>query len=155
MATINPNAAEFFLPGNMPQAIRQFCGEPSKMYLKRQVRLCGSYWKALLLRYRQVLDELSEILDCKPEVLHLISGGGRNRLLNQFAANATGMPVIVGPFEATSLGNILLQMIAVGDLVSLEEGRAMVKASFPTETYLPADSDLWEEQFNQWKSVII
>ena len=111
--------------------------------------------ESLAFRYRQVLDELSEVLDRSPKVLHLISGGGRNRLLNQFAANATGLPVIVGPYEATSIGNILVQMIAVGDLSSLEEGRALVKESFPTKIYLPADSDIWEEQFNQWKSVII
>lgn len=53
------------------------------------------------------------------------------------------------------MGNILVQMIAVGDLAGLEEGREMVNASFPTETYLPVDSDIWEEQFYQWKSVII
>ena len=76
-------------------------------------------------------------------------------MAGRWSANAAGLPVIVGPYEATSIGNILVQMIAVGDLSSLEEGRALVKESFPTKTYLPADSDIWEGQFNRWKSVII
>jgi sugar (pentulose or hexulose) kinase len=111
--------------------------------------------ESLAFRYREAVDELSEIRCRKPDVLHIISGGGQNRLLNQFGANTTRIPVHVGPFEATSVGKILVQMIVVKDLARLAEGRALVNVSFPTETYLPAGSDKWEEHCNQWKSVII
>jgi rhamnulokinase len=74
--------------------------------------------ESLAFRYREAVEKLSEILCRKPDVLHIVGGGGQNRLLNQFAANATGIPVKVGPFEATAVGNILVQMIAVGDLAS-------------------------------------
>jgi rhamnulokinase len=110
--------------------------------------------ESLAFRYREAVDELSEIRYRKLDVLHIISGG-QNRLLNQFGANTTRIPVHVGPFEATSVGNILVQIIVVKDLARLAEGRALVNVSFPNETYLPSDSDIWEEQFNQWKSAII
>ena len=153
MALIDPNAADFFLPANMPRAIQRFCQRTRQDIPQTPGQIVRTILESLAIRYRQAIDNLSAILDCQPQVIHLIGGGGRNRLLNQFAANATGLPVIVGPFEATSIGNILVQMIAVGDLASLKEGRALVNTSFLTETYLPADSDIWEEQFNQWKSV--
>lgn len=93
---------------------------------------------------------MAEIQGRKPEVLHLIGGGGCNRLLNQFAANATGLPVVVGPFEATAAGNIIIQMIALGDLSSVAEGRELVRRSFPTETFVPQDTAVWDEHFRRY-----
>ena len=153
VAHIDPNATEFFLPANMPQAVQQFCRRTGQAVPQTPGQIIRVILESLAFGYREAIDKLSEILWWKPDILHLIGGGGRNRLLNQFAANAAGLPVVVGPFEATSLGNILMQMVAVGDLSTLEEGRALVAASFPTETYLPTDLGKWVEiQYNSIKA---
>jgi sugar (pentulose or hexulose) kinase len=144
-ARIDPNAPDFFLPANMPQAVQQFCRRTGQVVPQTPGQIIRVILESLAFKYREAIDKLSEILGHKSELLHLVGGGGRNRLLNQFAADATGLPVVVGPFEATSLGNILMQMVAVGDLSTLEEGRALVAASYPTETYLPTDSGKWVE----------
>ena len=71
------------------------------------------------------------------DTLHIVGGGGQNLLLNQFTANAVGRPVVVGPVEATAAGNILMQMVASGEIASLAEGREIIRRSFELTMYVP------------------
>ena len=82
----------------------------------------------------------------KVREIRIIGGGSRNRLLNQFTADATGRTVIAGPVEATSLGNIAMQMLATGAVGSLDEARAIVDRSFPVERFAPLAHDQWDAQ---------
>jgi rhamnulokinase len=77
--------------------------------------------------------------------IHIIGGGSQNRLLNQFAANATARTVVAGPVEATAIGNVLVQAMALGHLAGLDEARALVRRSFQVETYGPEDVAAWDE----------
>ena len=83
-------------------------------------------------------------------VIHIIGGASRNRLLNQFTADATGCEVIAGPVEATAIGNILLQGIALGHLSSLAEGRASVRRSFDVTSYEPHQVLAWDEAYSRY-----
>jgi rhamnulokinase len=83
-------------------------------------------------------------------VVHIIGEGSRNALLNQFTADATGCTVVAGPVEATALGNILLQAIAVGQIGSLTEARALVRQSFETLTYPPQAQAKWEAAYTRY-----
>ena len=89
-------------------------------------------------------------VDLSQDVATAHPGGSQNRLLNQFAANATGRPVVAGPVEATAAGNILMQMLAVGQIASLREGRALVRRSFPVETYEPQETRAWADAYQQF-----
>jgi sugar (pentulose or hexulose) kinase len=71
-------------------------------------------------------------------------------MLCQFAANALNMPVIVGPEEATAIGNIMLQMIALGDINSHAEGRELIRLSFPTEDFFPQSPEVWQEEYQNF-----
>jgi rhamnulokinase len=66
-------------------------------------------------------------------VIHIIGGGSRNRLLCRLTAQATGLPVQAGPVEATAIGNILLQALAMGEIASIAEGRQRVRRAFPPQ----------------------
>jgi len=72
-------------------------------------------------------------------VLHVVGGGSQNALLCQLTANATGIPVSAGPTEATALGNAVVQLIALGELKSVADGRKLIRDSFPLTTYTPTD----------------
>jgi rhamnulokinase len=87
------------------------------------------------------------MLPNKIEVLHVVGGGSRNKMLNQFIANALGIKVIAGPVEATAIGNILIQAISMGRISTLEKGRTMVADSFSLETFEPQDHRIWEEEY--------
>jgi rhamnulokinase len=86
-------------------------------------------------------------------VIHIIGGGSRNSLLNQFTADATGCHVIAGPVEATAIGNVLLQAIGLRHLSSLDEGRSLVRRSFDVTSYEPRPSVAWDEAYNRYLSL--
>ena len=81
------------------------------------------------------------------ESINIVGGGARDKFLNQLAADATGRPVIAGPFEATAIGNLLMQALASGYIASLEEGREIVRHSFDVTTYEPKETVRWEEPY--------
>jgi sugar (pentulose or hexulose) kinase len=95
-----------------------------------------------------VLEKLEELAEKQFAPIHIIGGGTKNRLLNQFTANATNRVVVTGPVEATAIGNVLMQAIGLGHLASLSEARAMVRASFEVEEYQPARHDDWAEAYS-------
>jgi len=90
---------------------------------------------------------------CPVEALHIVGGGARNQLLNQFAANTANLPVLAGPSEATAIGNILMQMVALGELGSLEQARELVRDSFEVDEYLPEQVQAWEDHYPRFLAV--
>jgi len=86
-------------------------------------------------------------------MLHIVGGGSRNRMLNQFTADSLGVPVTAGPVEATAIGNIMMQAISTGLIGSLKEGREMVRDSFPVKTYEPRNTGPWEEAYQEKKGL--
>ena len=142
---VDPDAADFLAPGDMPGAIRAFCrrtGQPEPDSVGAMVR-CAL--ESLALKYRIVLGNLEELCGHRLEVIRVVGGGSRNRLLNRFTADACGRPVAAGPVEATALGNIMIQAVATGALRDLAEGRRAVAASVDRETVDPGSPGPWEE----------
>ena len=119
----------------------RFAGRLASPIQKRRVRSCAASSRAL----RCFIVDRSRLWNALPadsiDVLHIVGGGSRNALLNQCAANATGRAVLAGPVEATAIGNVLLQAIALGDLDSLTSVRRVVRQSFPEETFTPEENE--------------
>ncbi len=80
-----------------------------------------------------------------------MGGGSKNRLLNQFTADATGRSVVAGPSEATALGNIAMQMLATGAVASLAEARQVIDRSFPVERFEPSSADRWDSHYQRFR----
>jgi rhamnulokinase len=111
----------------------------------------GGYVRAILeslaFKYRVVLDTLEELTGVPITEVQIVGGGSRNRLLNQFTADATGRVVLAGPAEATALGNIAMQMLATGAVSSLAEARTIIERSFPVDRFEPAAADVWDTHY--------
>lgn len=88
-------------------------------------------FESLALRYRQVLENLRSLSPRPIETLHVIGGGSRNDLLNQFTANAIGIPVVAGPSEATAIGNVMIQAMAAGEATDVAGMRQLINRSIP------------------------
>jgi rhamnulokinase len=97
-----------------------------------------------------VLDSLEEATGIRFEEVRIMGGGSKNRLLNQFTAEATGRSVIAGPAEATALGNIAMQMVAIGAVSSLSEARSIIDRSFPVDRFEPSEPDLWNKHYQRF-----
>lgn len=149
-ALIRPDDPRFLAPPDMPAAIRDFCRETGQTPPENPGAMMRCALESLALEYRRVAEALDALAGRRLPVIHIIGGGSQNRLLNQFTADATGRLVIAGPVEATAIGNILVQALALGELRSLEEGRALVRASFPMETFAPRADAAWEEAYARY-----
>jgi rhamnulokinase len=152
-AFLDPDDPAFLNPDDMPAAIARFCERTGQAPPATRGEFVRCALESLALRYRDVLRNIQRISGRAIRVLHIVGGGSRNRLLNQFTADATGVPVIAGPAEATALGNVLMQAIASGDIASLEEGRAVIRASVELETFEPRDTAQWDEAHARFASL--
>jgi rhamnulokinase len=142
---IDPDDASFIRPDNMPAAIDRFCERTGQPCPTTPGRYARAILDSLALKYRIVLRNLANLTGQPIEQVRIIGGGSKNRLLNQFTADATGLRVLAGPAEATALGNIAVQMVATGEVSSLAEARAVIDRSFPTEVVEPRDAEPWDQ----------
>jgi len=104
-------------------------------------------FESLALLYRQTLEQMETLTGKSISRLHIVGGGTKSPLLNQYAANGIGRPVFAGPVEATACGNILVQALAMGQLESLAALRKVVADSFPVLEYQPQNSADWDRAF--------
>jgi rhamnulokinase len=134
----------------MPDKIQAFCRETSQAVPETQGQIVRCALESLALEYRWVAERLDEIVGRPLPTLHIFGGGSQNKLLNQFAADATGRTVVSGPVEATAIGNILVQAIALGYLADLAEARTLVRRSFEVETYESHVTAAWDEAYERY-----
>jgi rhamnulokinase len=147
---VNPDDQSFLNPPSMPKAIQEFCRKTRQRAPKSEGELVRCAYESLALRYRQVLGWLEELTGNRIEVIHIVGGGSRNAILNQFTADACQRPVIAGPVEATAMGNLLVQARSSGELGSLSEIRAVVKRSAELITYEPRSPSEWDEAWERF-----
>lgn len=138
---INFNDDRFLHPSNMIEEIKSYCRETNQAIPTTPGELAACVYNNLAIIYATALEELENITDKEIQRLYIVGGGGQNELLNQLTANISNKEVHVGPTEATAIGNILIQLITVGKLANLEEGRQLLIDSFEITTYDPQDFD--------------
>ena len=148
-AVIDPDDDLFLHPGDMPERIRKYCADTNQAVPQTKGEVIRIALESLALKYRMVLERLEELTEKQFAPIHIIGGGTKNRLLNQFTANATNRVVITGPVEATAIGNVLMQAIGLGHLGSLGEARGVVRASFNVEEFQPIREDGWDEAYTK------
>jgi rhamnulokinase len=147
---IDPDAPDFLTPGDMPSRIRSFCqrtGQPEPETMGQIVR---AVFESLALRYRIVLDNLVELANKPVDRLHIIGGGGRNRLLCQMTADSTGREVVVGPYEAAALGNAIVQLITLGAMDNLAQARVILSRTQNTARFFPEQTPVWDETLSRF-----
>ncbi len=142
---VDPNDERFLAPGDHPAHIRDFCAQSGQPRPQSDAAIARCVFESLALAYRDVLFELRTLTGRTIEVIHVVGGGSRNRLLNQLTADATGIPVLGGPSEATVIGNALVQLISLGELAHLDEGRQLVAEIGALERFEPRGQDAWQD----------
>jgi len=151
---VNPADPQFASPGEFPARIAAFCKETSQPAPRTPGAFVRCAFESLAMNYRVVFRQLEQLIGRRIERLHIVGGGSKNALLNQFAANALQVPVIAGPAECTALGNILVQAIALGHLPSLAAARAVVRHSFELTTVQPQAAGIWDAAFTRFEKLV-
>ena len=144
VSLINPDDPRFLSADDMPEKIAGFCQETNQPVPANHGAYVRCIYESLALFYRATLRRLERLIGKKIEKLHIVGGGSKDALLNQFTANALKIPVLAGPTECAALGNILVQAIALGHLPSHAAAREVVRNSFELKPFAPQDSAQWE-----------
>ena len=151
---IDPDAAEFSRPCDMPAVIAAWLEKSGQTAPSTRAGITRVIFESLALKYRVLLRRMKEWMPDFPDTLHVVGGGSRNALLNQMTADASGLRVLAGPSEATALGNIVAQMIARGDVASLGEGRALIRDSFEIGEFTPGDTAAWDAKAARFEKLL-
>jgi len=150
---LDPDGRAFLRPDDMPSAIRKYCRATGQPVPRSRAEIIRGIMESLALKYRSVIQMLNQVLGYDVEFLHIVGGGSRNRLLCQWTAEALGITVAAGPVEATAIGNILMQMMAVKEIGSLEGAREIVRQSFPLNTYHPGNAARWDDAYGKFRKI--
>ncbi|MCA9089637.1 MAG: rhamnulokinase [Planctomycetaceae bacterium] len=150
---VDPNDPVFLSPQDMPTELSQWCQQTGQPAPETEGQFVRCALESLALKYREVLEGIESLTGERIEVIHIMGGGCKNVVLNQFTANACGRPVIAGPIEATALGNVLIQARASGDISTLAEIRDVVRRSSEMQTFEPQNVDQWQQAYERFRSL--
>jgi rhamnulokinase len=151
---VNPDDPVFLAPDDMIAAIRGYCARTGQPAPKDPGEVTRVILESLALSYRRTLETIARLLGRKFRVLHIVGGGSLNALLCQFTADATGLPVLAGPVEATVAGNVLAQALARRHVSSAVEIREVVRRSMAILEYEPRESGRWEERYARFRGIV-
>lgn len=144
---VNPDDPRFANPGSMTKAIASYCEESGQPVPVTDAEYVRCIFESLAFRYKEVLSILIEIAPFPIHRLHVIGGGSKNNLLNQFTSNVINMPVVAGPSEATAIGNCMVQARAAGLVADRWEMRRLISSSITSSVFQPENSDVWEDAY--------
>ncbi|MEN6306642.1 MAG: rhamnulokinase family protein [Anaerohalosphaeraceae bacterium] len=154
-AVISTEQPEFMAIGDMPNKINAYLTKTGQKPIQDKGQMIRVILESLAVRYAEVMSMLEKLGGKKIEVLHIVGGGTKNELLNQFTADATGKTVMTGPVEATVLGNVLMQAVTAGDVMSLTEGRKIIADSFEMKTYSPKAQGEWKTYIETYRKLCV
>jgi rhamnulokinase len=150
---IDSDHASFANPASMTKAITQYCLVTGQKAPSTHAEYVRCIFESLSLKYKFILGKLNSLAPFDIEKLHVIGGGSKNPLLNQWTANSIGIPVIAGPSEATAIGNIMIQAKAAGCIGTHQEMRQIIRESVQLDEFLPENHQEWEQAYQKFLTI--
>jgi rhamnulokinase len=151
-AVIDPDDGRLLRPGNMPALLIQLAAESSQALAADPGAIVRCVLESLAMKYRWTIERLESVTGREISSIHVVGGGARNALLCQMTADASRRPVLAGPVEATAIGNVMLQAIALGLVDSLEQAREVVRRSSEMTLYEPRSTEMWEPAWERFSA---
>lgn len=134
---VNVDDDRFLKPENMIEEIKAFCKETNQPVPRATGEIAICVFNSLGHSYKNAVANLEEVFEKEFKRINLFGGGCQNNLLNQVVANVTGKEVLAGPVEATAIGNLVAQLISIGEFEDLEQARQIIKESFDINIFKP------------------
>ena len=151
---IDCDAPEFETPGNLPERVRAFCRATGQYVPATRGEVMRCIYESLAMKYRYNLRALSGVTGVTFPALHMVGGGIKDTLLCRMSADATGVPVIAGPAEATVMGNIAVQLISLGEIKDWKTARKIIKETADAKVYEPRDTAAWDEHDARFRAIL-
>lgn len=151
---IDPDAPELSAHGNLPDKIRAYCKSTNQKVPETIGQVVRCIYESLAMKYRLALEQIEKCTGKKFDVLHLMGGGTKDGFLCELTAQSLGIPVVAGPVEATALGNIVLQLIALGEIESIDAGREIIAKTEKVKAFNEAHTPDWDEAYKRFCKII-
>lgn len=151
---IDPDSPEFNTTGNIPRRIRAFCERTGQKVPETVGDIMCCINQSLAMKYRYTLEQIEACTGKHFNMINMIGGGIQSKLLCQMTASANNRKVFAGPVEATALGNIAVQLMALGEIKDVKEARQIIANSEKTYEYLPKDQEKWDAAYEKFKTII-
>ena len=151
---IDPDSPMLSSHGNLPDKIKNYCRQTNQYIPETVGDTVRCIYESLALKYRLAIEQISQCTEKSFSVLHMLGGGTKDGFLCQMTADSINLPVIAGPTEATALGNIMLQLIALGEINNVKDGRRLIAQSEALKKYIPRHNDEWEKAYKKFKEII-
>ena len=153
---IDPDDQRFATPGNIPKRIADYCRETGQFVPQTKGEIVRCILESLAMRYRYTVECIDEMCGERIPAINIVGGGTKEEQLSQFAATACGRPVYAGPVEATAIGNIAAQAIALGAIKDMWEAREIIANSFEIKEYQPEmdKKAAWDEAYGRFLKLI-
>ena len=133
---VDVNDLSFFSPDSMINAVKDYCKKTGQQVPNTVGEIVLCVYESLAECYAKAVEQIEDITGVKFNEINIVGGGCQNVLLNELTAKSTKRKVVAGPIEATATGNLLAQMLANGDIKSLNEGKQIIKDSFEIKEIL-------------------
>jgi rhamnulokinase len=153
-AFIDPDDRGFYNPPNMEEAIVSYCKRTGQIVPKSRPSFLRVVYESLAMKYKMVDEQLSLVCGTPSGVVHIVGGGCRNELLNQFTSDALGQRVVAGPEEATAIGNMAVQAVGLGLFEDLGSARSIMLKSFSLKNYSPRNTELWLKNYEIFNKIV-
>lgn len=132
---VDCNDDRFLAPDNMTGEVQSACRESGQQVPEGIAEVACVIYNSLAKCYAGTVEEISGITGQSYDRIHIVGGGSNAEYLNRLTARETKLPVYAGPAEATAIGNLAAQMMAMGDIPNLKEARACVRRSFEIKIF--------------------
>ncbi|MBQ8588389.1 MAG: rhamnulokinase [Clostridia bacterium] len=150
---IDPDDQVFVAPGNQVQRIKDYCARTGQAVPETDGEVVRCIYESLAMKYKYTFESLKDCTGTDFKAIHMVGGGTKDGFLCQMTADATGVPVIAGPIEATAAGNVAVQLIAAGEIKDLDEARKIIADSFDVIRYEPKDSG-FDEAYKRYEKLL-
>jgi rhamnulokinase len=150
-ALVNPDDPSFYNPDDMAEAIRAYCRRTGQTPPSGRGAFLRTVYESLALKYRLVNEQICGVCGSRSQQVNIVGGGSLNVMLNQFTADALGLPVLAGPVEATAVGNFMVQAMGLGLLPSMQAAQPVIQAAFPIRRFEPGDRKPWDRAYETFR----
>ncbi len=151
---IDCDAPEFELGENLPDKIAKYCERTNQFVPQTRGEIVRCIYQSLAMKYKSTIRMLEDVTGMNITRINMVGGGIQDKTLCRNTANATGCTVIAGPVEATVMGNIAVQLIALGEIKDLAEAREIIANSADYCIYEPEDTALWDTHYEEYLGIL-
>lgn len=152
---IDPDHICFLNPPHMPRQIQEYCKKTNQKVPETPSEIVRCALESLAMKYRYVFENVESLSGRNFSGLHIVGGGINNELLAQFTANSIAKPVVTGPAEASAIGNIAVQAVALGIIQNIKEARTIIRNSFPLKVFQPENVPAWNEAYLKFLELVL